>query len=441
MTSDNLLFSRKPNVALESIDYQNDKFGEKLEALLSPLYLEISERKITKPANVASHPKIKEIEQAVFDRLGLKIKLVTDEELAAILPFYSNKNHIFLNKFWRGDFEIKDQEKLLKASMFKEGSVDLERAKLGGLFSEYENEVHLNLIELITNVKLTIPEIVGVFLHELGHGFSICEYSDRLESMNIALANAASAILHKNKDRTYVYRELKEANPKLKDSEIESLFSENRVIAGAKWFELVVSTVRSQLGNDKYDETSFEYMADNFAARFNYGKHTVIALDKISRVYGSPEKDKDVMRAAKFIAILNMLIWTIFLVAMLCISLPIGLIFSCFIFVVLLASGEGCKDYTYDDLQFRYKRIRADLVEQIKNPRLAPEKAKMFLEDIYIIDSSIKETYHFTSLFEGISNVLFKFNRDAKASVQAQQLLEDLIANDIYVASAKLKLA
>lgn len=434
------LSSKKP--ALEVIDFQKDDFGVKLEAIISIIVSKIKSDEYDNANRLDEKPEIEELTKLIFKRLGLKVEFITNEILAAIIPFYSNKNHIFLHQFWRGGFQIDDQDKILKKAQDKEGSVDLAKAKLGGIFSEYTNKVHMHFHALVKDLELSPAEITGVLLHELGHGFYICEYSDRLESINQVLSNVATEVLSKKKkDLKYVYRELEKINPEITEAEVEVLLGENRVIAGTKWFEVIVGSVKYQLGNAIYDDSSFEQLADNFPSRFGYGRPVLTGLDKLHRYFGDPSKSMTSIRVTQTLALLVMIGGVALIAAMLIAAFPVGLLYAMLAGLIFRMSGRDLQDGTYDELKRRYLRLRNDAVEQLKTDKLDKALAKSVLEDIYLMDSVIKETHDWSTVFSKLSNLVFSNARRAKASEAEQQQLEDLLSNDMFVKAAQLRIS
>ena len=426
--------------SLETIDFQKDNFGGDIEAIVTKLIDEIKTG--TSDAQLMKDASLKALEALIKKRLGLTVSIITNRDLASVMPFYSNKNHIFIHKYWRGNFDIPDQTKFLKESVGRQGTVDLAKAKVGGIFSEYKVTVNLNFHMMIDPLNLTPAEITGVILHELGHAFGVCEYSDRLESINIALSNIATSVIDKKeKDLKFVYRELKSVNDKVTEQDVEELFSDNRVIAGTKWFSVIVGTVRSNLGNDAYDRTGFEYLADSFVTRFGYGKQAVIALDKLHSFTGDPAKSKlgnQVLQIISLLSFIANIAMTLFLLTMGAAMLPLALYMSVFIGLILFASGDANRDMTYDDLKQRYVRVRNNLVERLKDREIEGDEAKVLLDDIEMIDAVIKETYNSSTVWNKLSNFIFKSNREAKNSIQEQQLLEELASNSLFIQAAKL---
>lgn len=428
--------SKNNIISQEIIDAQNSEFGLQIENIMHDIL----------NANIAKQDfskEVKALEKIIFDRLGLKTNIITNQHLAATIPFYSNKNTIFLDEMWRGNLELKDQNKVLRKAQDKQGFIDLKNAKVGGIFSEYENYVFMNFKKLINGYSMTPAELTAIILHELGHDFYVCEYSDRLESTNQVLANIAKEVqsAKKEKDLKYIYREIKKVNNDVTEAEVEILINGNKVIAGATWFKVIFGSlgVTGQLSNDTYDRNAFEQLADSFASRFGYGRPLVTGLDKLSDYYFNPEKN----RAWAIIALLNntfdLLSSIVGLLKILAGGgIALGLFMVLFLALSLLLAGDRFKDHTYDELKMRYQRVRNEQVAILKDLNLPKEHIRDMVANIYIMDNIIKETYKYSSAYNRLSNFLFSVNRKAKNSIQEQQLLEQLAHNDLFLKSAEL---
>lgn len=429
-----ILKMSKNYIALEMIDFQDNSFGIQIEAIVSKIQIAINEGELF--VNETA-----ELQSLIFKRTGLRVVLVTDTTLAAILPFYSNKHSIFIADLFKGNFPIKDQDKILNQSHDKKGYVDIKKAKVSGVFSEYTNRLWINFSMLFNHYSASPGEVTAILLHELGHAFSVCEYSDRLESNNQILANVAIEIMSakKEKDLSYIYRELSKVNKNTTEEEVETLVNGNKVIAGYTWFKTVIGSVSSQTSNGKYDETSFEQLADNFSARFGYGRQLITVLDKLHDYFGNPEKNK----TWNSLRHISTALFSYFYLALTAFSLsaifPIGLYLSLVGFIVLMVSGENFKDYTYDELKIRYKRIRREYVELIKTLDIPSEELKTILDNIYFMDNIVNNTHRYNSIVSKIANVLFSSNRKANQAIQEQQLLEELAMNDLFISAATLK--
>ncbi len=441
-------------IAMEVIDYQDGNFGNELETAVSKIYDKIrggvtdtattgNDTNSTVNVTIANiGENLAEIEKLVKNRFGFQIKLIHNSELAAVLPFYPNKNHIFINEYFRGNFTIDDQEKILKKMTDKKGTINLEKAKVGGVFTEYENQLFINFNSLIKVFNLSSGEITAVILHELGHIFYALEYSNRLESTNQVLANIAAEIgsKKKNKDLVYIYKELKSVNDKVTEEDVDQMVNGGGIIPGYKWFKNIIQTVETQMKNKKYDETSFEQMADNFASRFKYGRELVTGLDKLHLTFGSDEKSLPIYLFSELISLMAFAAFATFtLVFFSGGAIFAGILFGLITFLTFRGSGDDIKDYTYDQLKVRYNRIRHQYIERLKVLSLPDKVTKVLINQIQEIDEIMDETSKRKYLLTRIANAIFTNARNASNSIDEQILLEDLAHNDLFLKSAELK--
>lgn len=442
-----IVLSRPKNhIAMEVIDFQNNSFGIELETLVVSLVDKIKNNVYKLDTDIFNSEEVGHIARVIFNRLGIRVTLYTNKTLAGILPFYPNKHDVLTNSIGRGKMFIEDQEKILNKSNNKKGFVDLAKAKVGGIFSEYENHLAINFKQLSLVYGLTSSEIVAVMLHELGHAFYICEYSDRLESNNQILINVANEVLNKKKEKnlTYIYSELKKINKKVTEEQVDKLVHGNRIIAGYTWFKLIIEAAGldnlSQMNNGRYDDTSAEQLADNFTARFGYGRQLITSLEKLHAAEFSHEKDKSWILFREIRSVLSYLTIIGLTVGVGFISfIPAAVIGSLLVVNMLYRDGDVFKDYTYDDLKIRYKRARNEYINILKRLDLDKKTTTNLIEEIYYLDNIIKNTYQYNGIFTTISNLLFNDSREISNSVKEQQLLEDLAHNDLFIKSAELK--
>lgn len=429
-----------PIFSTESIRTQFDDIGPRIEAVISRIIKIIQNKEIKSAKELSKHELIQSLEKMIFDRFKLKVHIVTHLAPAAIMPFYSNKNHIFLHEMFRGNFNIKDQNKLLKEFDQKKGSVNLEKATVDGIFSQYDHPLYLNFHTLIELYKMSSAEITAIILHELGHAFYACYYSDRTDRTNQVLA---SMVRHLNNNETgdidYIYREAIKISSKIKKEEIDKMMNGPRTVASTSFFKVVSEIVRSQTVDDTYNETAFEQRADNFASRFGYGKPLILSLEKMS--VGSDEKSLLVRTCVHFLSLTSTILLCIFLgLSILVMNFSGIIVFGFYTTILFAVNREDVRDYTYDDLKIRYLRVRQDIVDQLKEIKDDKEVVKQMLENIYTIDEAIKSTSVVRTLPAIISNFIFSGARQAVSSIKEQQLFEALASNDLFVKSAELRL-
>lgn len=441
------------NISTEVISYQNDIFGKQLEEVVEKIYnklLEKDEESIFSRNKkiISIKPETDILVKLIYDRLGLKVKFIIDDIFipAAIIPFYANANHVLLREDYRGQLEKYDNNhkkifKIIKDREEVKGTVNIDKARVGGIFSEFENLLFINFHQLMITNKLSIQETTAVILHELGHGFYACEYSNRLEETNQVLSNCLKELFNDKdkKDLVYVYKEIKKINDNVSESDIDDIINGKNIIPSFKLFKLIIGSVETQLRNKKYNESSFEQLADNFSNRFGYGRSLVAALQKLTGY------NRILAYFSLFSNTIGQIGITILpiIIAISPIELPIKIIFSVYVMVCLIivyySIGEGGKDYTYDNINRRYTRIRNDLVEVLKSGNIDKEIRSNILENLNDIDEAIKSSPIFETFITKILNISLSFNRRAKSSINEQQFMEDLVSNDLFIKSEKLK--
>ena len=435
-------------ISLEMIDYQENKFGIHLESILTNLQSKIQNNVYRANKDIRDSKEVEELKKAIYKRLGIKVKVVTNSILAAVLPFYPTSHHIFLNQYWRGHAhnQLPDQAKLVKESEKAIGYVNLDKAQLGGVFSEYENTLYMNFYDLFVTFKLTVPETVAVMLHELGHIFYACEYSDRMNTTNQVLAEVTKTLSSKDREKklNYIFKNLQSINHEVTEADVDKIVNGNKIVAGYAFFKVVMGSVASQLKESKYDETSFEQSADNFAARFQYGKPLVTGLDKLMIAGFSPEKSQDARTFSVIIESFTLIyMLTGFVGTIVAGMFPLTLLIAFFIYVLISMSGEKNQDYTYDELRIRYARIRNEYVGMIKKLDLTDDdikrQVKDILDSIVIIDNTINDTQQYKTIFNILGNLFFGSSRNAMNAIKEQQLLESLAFNDLFIKSAQLR--
>ncbi len=440
------------NISTEVINFQNDDFGIKLEETITVIQNKLFEQKekssLFNKVKVSIKPETDILTKLIFDRLGLKVRFIINDFFlpAAIMPFYLNENHIFLKDLYKEgyihtDSSHKDIFNKIKKKPIVEGTVNVEKAKVGGIFSEYENDLFMNFENLILSNNLTPQEVTAVLLHELGHGFYACEYSNRLEENNQILINSLEQLFTKKdkSDLTYVYKEIKKVNDKVSESDIDGLVNGERLIPGLKLFKIISGTVTSQLTNKKYNETSFEQLADNFSSRFGYNKPLVSALQKLTGYTPFLAYLILFLKTYEQARVLFLLLFVISSPMAVFLKILQSIYFLLLIGYIFYYEGEGGKDYTYDNLKIRYKRIRNDLVERLKSEKISKESNNYIINNIKELDNIILNTPVPETIFKKIIDYVIPFNSKAKASISEQQLMEDLVANDLFIKSQQLK--
>ena len=448
-------------VANESIDFQrNDPFVRDLARCYSDIMQDIKDKKFQYRSDLRMSRYKKEIENLIYDRFGIKTDVdIGTPEFGMVSIFMVNPNHSFtdLADLYRQYDLLADQDKALANIKSKEGTVDLDKAKVTGFFSEYVHDMWLGISSWAAH-GLTPMESVAITIHEIGHAFTWYEYADRLTRTNRVMSELTYELMNTNdpKKKRYILKDLPKGS-RLTDSDIDTIVNgNNRVIVGLRLLKLTGITVNDQMGMGFYNRTTPEQMADNFVAKFGVGKDLVTGLDKVYTHYRRPEKS---LVARLHLGYFDVLLITVFLVftillymgVLTVLNTPVGLALVVAA-VLLYFTYRNWSDYadevgsrresnqymSYDHLKDRYTRVRQQIIQELKDPTLPKDYVTQCIEKLEVIDKCIATTED----YRGIINLLFRLfstdDRDAKAMVDLNRELEALANNDLYLMSAKL---
>lgn len=443
-------FKAKRNLAsfglsLESIDFQQDNFGSQLEAILYGAEKFAREAKgsnndVREQLQMSDFPKM--LADIIFKRLGIKTNVVFYTHVCGcVASFVANEHHVLTKPQYLGAGAPLDHLDTLRKLKQKPGTVDLKHAKIGGIFSEYLHDLYCDIFGNLIIYKMTVPEVTSIILHELGHVFTFYEFADRMETTNQVLANLSKEIRKNDnsdeaKKEYYIKEALTEfgATPEI----IDDILNENKqVILGIKLFKQYIVYMKSQLPNSAYDNTAAEQLADNFAARFGYGRQLVTILDKFDY------EETRMIGVLSFIEFIDFAIypslWALASMSM------FGSLFIAFgLFVVVFRStlndyGAAYKDMRYDDMRARYVRVRQQYIEMIHKLNLPKDRLQTAINNIHAMDVIIKRTGNYKSIMEKLANFIFSVHRTTNDSVEMQYLLEEITHNNLFLKSAELQ--
>ncbi len=443
---------------MEEIAFQPEhKVGSLLEEQVKTIYEKIKDG--WHDFEIEKCDEVKTIEKIVFNEFGLRIQInASSQNPAAIIPFHLNENAILLDDYFKGTGFLKEQEFLKNKSKTKSGWVDENKIKVGGIFSEYINTVFMNFNMLYEMLKRNVRRTVAVFLHEIGHGFYACAYTNRMDETNqiISAAMRKGAEAKENKVEV-LYKEFKDKGMEIRKETLQGLTSKDPIALGKTAFDLTNEVVYSQMTSSKYNETSFEQLADNFAARLGYGKELVEALENLTpfgvrfnylfMMYVSAmnswnivnnilgcifyflnltNKDRmfNIMEFFQVFKVIRVLLYSVVMLA-----------------YMVYTSGEAGKDYTYDDLVKRYNRVRNQMIEMIKKKQLSKAQAHNVIRSIEQIGELIKGCSAYRGPLDFLFNTFNPKDRRAKSSIERQQAIEDLMSNPLFVVALKAKIS
>lgn len=422
--------------SMESIDFQSGTFGKELELIIDRM-------KSKKPTteDVAKSKDLTDLELTIFDHTGIQVELyfINFSGGVAFVPTI-NLNHI-LNLRDVGEFNASDVAGMTKlARKYKESSViNLKTGKISGLFSKLQSPILISYKDTFLDPKITTRHTVALLLHELGHLFTNYEFASRTITTNQCIALISKSLMNKNSHEHHiVLEEVGEliAKDKKAFTQYENV-SDARVLS-AIIIDKAVQQGKSELGTYEYDYTASEYLADQYVARQGYGRELIERLDLRSKSVFSDEYSATAGFFSDFAKTI-LYVSTGFLSNLLVPGLGF-FVTNLLLIQQIMGSSYANKDYTYDVLQVRLKRIREQNIQQLKYINNDPVLKASIIKTLDDTKAIIDQTRINETIFEKIFLFISKKSRDTKAAIQLQRDLEELASNELFVKAAKLSL-
>ena len=364
-------------------------------------------------------------------RFNLSIKFdpeVSDAGPAIYMPRLDG-NHIFHDKefkemadYYAYDLEA-DSKKLFKLydKKFFEGEVNLTNATIGGAFTKCDMTMCIPVPDFNHGSILSPRELAAVILHEVGHVFTYFIMMGRFVRSNQVISCISKASKHKDEEvyKTIVYKTAEEY--KLSEKERETILKnkDNLTITTSVILDKQMSNDISELGGDTYSSTSCEQLADMFATRCGAGLELAEALNKYYSMGRS----------------LEFWVWNAYSI-MLFVYLTVVLLG---IPLLLVIWAQRRENEVYDNEFHRFGRVRAQLIEKLKNVRMKPNDVKEAIAKIdrlhELMEGSNKSCLGF------LGGLAYFFKRSYRNNYDYEKLqkhLEDMASNDIYVEAMRL---
>ena len=377
------------------------------------------------------------ISKIIKHHTGLNVTLnIANNNPQVTIPMV-NKNNVLVNSVIRNVVNSSDGLKLIAESKgAAKGSVNLKTGEVSGIFSEVSSTIDMP-IYMFTTMQFTPEEISAIALHEIGHLVVYYEYMSRTVSTNQALAGVSKAL---DKSGTVEEREAVLITAKtalgLKDLDAKLLAkSNNKKVAEIVIITNIVKETVSELGCNIYDFSTWEYLADQYAARHGAGRYLATGLEKIYKSIGNISFRSTptylAMEALKVFLIISPIIVLTITGSMFISPLSLSIV------LMMLDSDNP----TYDRPGERIKRIRDQIVENLKDKKLDKDDIERLNADIAAIDIILKEVDDRRQFISVLWDIVSSTSRKARNQESLQKELEDLIVNDLFVMASKLKIA
>lgn len=433
-------------LSIEDINFQSNNFFNELSLEVKKLYEKWKDT-LDYQEELSNSQELLNISLLIkkYTNLNVKININNLRIIAAYLPFIT-RNHIFSNyekKIFNvnDSFENENEVRQVSSILNKwEGSVDLNNAKVDGIFKEIECIIELDLYLLFSkgiesnNTSSIHKEIAAIILHEIGHMFTCFEFLDRSTSTNNVLQFISNV---KKSNFTFEQKKIfiKDTISNLKDEDVERLVNspieEQLAII---YLGLEKQKSISQLGNDIYDLVGCEQIADNFTTKFGAGKYLAIALEKYEKYFS-------------FNPYIPIGIYSVFLTMILG---PVNIISAVFTSVMLFALSSISAFITnvfshdninrYDDLETRINRIINVNVERMKNKEITEELKSILLDENKVMREILNRNKSRKPLFKIVKEFFSKKTKKDADFIKLQKDLENIAANKLFEKATELSL-
>ncbi len=420
-------------LGLESIKFQSSAFFNEL----TMLYVAARESGLSESKLIDSK-EVESIAKCIQHHTGLNVRIsVNDSGPSVGIPMV-NKNHVFIEEWMREWLDNDDiYSKMKKAKGILKGTVDLEKARVSGIYSEVESTINMPYSWFKGVMGVTPEECAAVTLHEVGHLFTYYEYMNRSVTSNQVLA--ALSIGYANADNFEKRKDILIAAKKaldLKQEGIEELASSTKSeIVAAVIIANLADKSRSELGVNIYDQNSWEYLADEFAARHQAGKHLITGLDKIIKAYGHMS-----YRGRGTYLALEAIKLSLIALGIMSLATPAAGFVSAMIILGAINFIMGDSDIViYDEPEARMRRIKQQIIQAMKDTKLSKETIVQLNEDLKMIDSVMEHVKDKRQFFGIVGDFLIPSMRKNRSYVVMQQELEKIANNELFAKAAAFK--
>jgi len=427
------------NYAREEIAFQDG-------VLFKELQIYFQNFKSLKKKDVEDSEINNAIEKCVKSHTGITIMFTPTEgehSPAVAIPDI-NKNNVLVGSFVKNFLNNDDGRRMVaNAEGLVRGSVNLRNSKVTGIFGEVGYKLYFPT-EMLVEQKYTASECAAMMLHEIGHLFTYFEFISRTVTTNQVLAGIARTMEKTNDpaEREVVLMSAKKAL-KLSDLDVAKLSKSNDLkVVSTVVISSAIKEATSEIGSNIYDANNWEQLADQFAVRHGAGRDLHIALEKLMRSSGNISFRNTfeyfVMEAVKLIILVGSLVFV-------AVSGPAGIlaaigklgIFTWLLLILIDLPGDG----TYDRPGVRLKRIKNQLMECLKQPKLKEEEKKSIMEDIVLLEAQEEDVKDRLQLFSVLWGWISRSQRKRLEQEELQQELEDLASNTLFLKAEQLKQA
>lgn len=423
----------------ESISFQNDAFFKSMTAIIDEFRKDKAGKNITE-FEIAVAKCIKD-----YTNINVDIN-VGDYEMMTEPPSIDKNNPLLEGYGWKGGNLSKEALADIRKSKDAQvrSLIDANGSYVHGYFAELDPvRMMLNapmiygnnglLYKLFDGRTYTSPELAAIVLHEVGHLWSFFEMMVRFRTTNQVMSSMFRE-LEGTEDHGKREIIIKEATDMLQLDNVDamSLSTKNNTTIYTVVISSIARTNTSQSGAMGYDINSFEALSDQFAARHGAGRALVTGLDKVYK--GS-------IYRRGWVSYFFFEYVKVSLIAVGLFEIGTGSIlggYSTLVVALSLIMADSHHEW-YDKPGARFKRIRNQLVEELKNQNLPKDDSIRIRSDIEAIDE-INDKYKDHTQFIGLFyDYLTVSGANKRKQIEFQQSLEELASNKLFYFANQLK--
>lgn len=309
------------------------------------------------------------------------------------------------------------------------GSIDMRNCRVDGIFKEIQGDITFGAGLLRSN-RFSDAELAAIMLHEIGHLWTYFVYTGTIVLTSHVISAAAKAVYElEDTDKRVII--LKEAEQVLgveidNHERIAAMPKQIRALATESVF-ISAKAIQSQseTGCSIYEMRSVEQLADRFATQHGAGPDLATGLDKLFRGYMHRSTLSTTEHTMLEIGKLILFTGGLFL-------FPVPLLMA-----VLFSNPM---EKRYDDPEQRIKLIKQMIIDELKEDRIPIDRRKQLQDDIELLEVVEKGLNDKRTLLELFWTTIMPGGRAALRQEQAQKKIEELLNNELFVISNKLKI-
>lgn len=322
---------------------------------------------------------------------------------------------------------IKSLEKTLGGKGLK---VDFEKATITGFNQEEPIFIMCDPFLLFNYINLSPKEATAILLHEIGHAFTFISTGYReVKQTTLLVESFINTVSKEDRLKSFNMYLKKNYNKELKGDSYDAT-----VIVDLVKDKLLDPNINNVLA---YSDS--EQQADQFVARFGLGIELSVGLHKVNKLI----TDNSISTLPATIIVNIEIIFMLFIFFSLT-GVGIFILIICLKmiteFIVKVLSGTTyIKETVYDDNEDRLRRIKQDIIRQIRTAQVPNSNMKKYIDAVEYLTTITRLYANEKSIIFSLGN-LAPWNIDKYVMTRMQKLIENTSENELHVAKNKLEL-